>query len=121
MKRCLQFGFSVLMVLLVVFVLDACSILKTSPADSPAQEQIRRITIDENDKTCVSAQDCVLAWTDCSACECGTPIHQQYAAKYEQAYEEICTNYRGPVCDMGCPEVKLECIDYLCVAVDKED
>lgn len=119
MKRCLRFGFPVLTMLLAIFVLDACSTGKTSPPDVPTQEQIRRITIDKIDKTCVSAQDCVLAWTDCSTCECGTPINQLHAAKYEQAYEEMCTNYRGPVCDMACPEVKLDCIDNLCTAVEK--
>ena len=121
MKRCLRFVFSVLTILLAVFVLGACSTGEISPTDVPTGEQIRRIEIDENDKTCASAQDCVLAWTDCSTCECGTPINQQHAAKYEQAYEEVCANYRGPVCDMGCPEVKLECIDNLCTAVEKGD
>ena len=117
MKRYLQFVFLLLIILLTVFVLGACLTWETLSSDVPTREQIRRITIDENDKTCVSAQDCVLAWTDCSTCECGTPINQQQAAKYEQVYEEICANYRGPVCDMDCPEVKLECINNLCTAV----
>lgn len=117
MKRCLRFVVPGLTMLFAVFVLSACSIWETSPA----QERFRRITIDENDRTCVSANECVLTGTDCSSCECGTPINRQHAAKYEQAYKQACMNYRGPVCDMACPEVTLECINNLCMAVEKGD
>ena len=119
MNRCFGFIFLVLQILLAVFILGACSTWGASPTDVPAGKQIHRIEIDENDKICVSAKDCTLVWTDCSACECGTPINQEYETRYEQAYKEKCTNYRGPVCDISCPEVKLDCIDNLCVAVEK--
>ena len=105
--------------LLVLFGLGACSGLNIWPVNAPPQEQIHRVVIDDNDKMCISAQDCVLVWTDCSACECGTPINQQHAAKVKEAYEAMCTNYRGPVCDMACPEVELDCIENLCVAIEK--
>ena len=119
MKQCLRSVFLVLTMLLAVFILGACLTSVTLPTDVPTREQIRRIEIDETDKTCFSAKECMLIWTDCSACECGTPINQQHAEKYERAYEENCANYRGPVCEMSCPEVKLDCIDNICIAVEK--
>jgi hypothetical protein len=118
MNGCLRFVFLVLRVLLAVFILGACSTGEILPTDKPTPVQIRQIEIDENDKICVSAEDCVLAWTDCSTCECGTPLNQQHALKYERAYEQTCANYRGPVCEISCPEVKLDCIDNLCVTVE---
>ena len=115
MNRCFRFVFLGLQLLLVLLILGACSTWGPFSTEVPG-----RFEIDENDKVCVSAKDCTLAWTDCSSCECGTPINQQYVAKYEQKYKETCANYRGPVCEMSCPEVQLDCIDNLCVAVEKE-
>lgn len=114
-------SFPALLMLLVVFGLGICSAWEAWPAEILRQEQNHRVVIDERDQMCTSTQDCVLAWTDCSSCECGTPINQQHAAKYEQAYKAMCMNYRGPVCDMACPEVTLDCVDNLCVAVEKAE
>ena len=120
MSRVLQFIVLASIMMLSVLGLEACSTWGIWPGSDPPRQQ-HQIVIDDNDKMCVSAQDCVLAWTDCSSCECGTPVNKQHAAKVEQTYKAMCTDYRGPVCDMACPEVTLDCVDNLCVAVEKAE
>lgn len=121
MKRLSQLVPLFAIIINTTFILSSCSILEILSKKAPTLEPVQGIKIDENDKACVSAQDCTLSWSDCSTCECGTPINKLYTAKYEQAYTDACSEYSGPVCEMSCPEVRLDCIDQVCTAIELEE
>lgn len=102
-------GFTLLLASLFgLLLVVACQ--ASAPTDSG-------ITIDPADQACRVAADCVLVWTECSSCECGTPVNSTFAGKYQLDYQTTCSNYRGPVCEMDCPVVELQCIAQRCTAV----
>jgi hypothetical protein len=76
-----------------------------------------RLTLEPADQTCESSEECVLVWTDCSTCDCGTPVNQRHQPKYRMAYQDLCADYQGPVCEMYCPPAELVCEQGMCIIV----
>ena len=74
--------------------------------------------VDPADQKCENDEECAWAVTKCPSCECGTPINKQYQEKYDKLWHDKCKDYNGPVCDVYCTKIKLECINKLCVAVE---
>lgn len=76
------------------------------------------ITIDKQHQKCAFNYDCTVAYTDCSTCECGTPVTKVWGKYYKDLYKENCSRYEGAVCEMACPQVKNQCIEGYCAIVE---
>ena len=102
-------------VLLVsVLVLSGCVLDNPSrkiPTNSP---DIINVEVDSMHQTCELTSDCVLVYADCSGCDCGVPVNYFYEDYYVDLYEEICSDYEGPVCEMYCPPSTLICQSGFC-------
>ena len=95
----------------------ACQVTDPIRSDGGGEEGPRQLTIEPADQTCESSNECVLVWTDCSTCDCGTPVNQIHEQKYQRAYQDLCVDYEGPVCEMYCPPVELQCDQGVCIVM----
>lgn len=95
------------------------SFLISQKSDVTQQSGEDDIQIEDSDVICESDEDCVSVFTDCSGCDCGSPVNKKFKAKYESLYKSACNSYRGPVCELYCPPEDLRCESNKCVKVDK--
>ena len=98
----------------------ACQITDAIRSDPVTGGEPLQLKIEPPDQTCESSNECVLVWTDCSTCDCGTPVNQRHEQKYQLAYQELCVDYEGPVCEMYCPPAELVCEQGMCIMLTEE-
>lgn len=79
-----------------------------------------RFTVAPEDQACQYDSDCVLVSTDCSGCECGTPVNKIHQTKYANKREVLCKDYRGGVCEFLCSTPYTKCIDHRCALSTSE-
>ena len=98
---------------IAVFLLAGCSLNSlfggTSRDYGPSAVEVAAVH-----QACDTADDCVLVYTDCSTCDCGTPVNRAHEELYLELYLETCRDYTGPVCEMYCPEAALLCLEGQC-------
>ena len=112
--------------IIIYLAITAVVLLAGMPAcsgnnKSPNDQKPSVITINPDHQRCELDQDCVLTYTDCSWCDCGTPVNKEFEDYYQDLYEDTCRDYQGPVCEIYCPEVQLVCASGRCETVDSGD
>ena len=75
------------------------------------------VRIDPAHQACVAADDCILLYTDCSGCDCGTALNKAYETEYREIKQNLCSDYRGPVCEVYCPPSQPKCLSGKCVSI----
>lgn len=98
-------------------MIAGCSTIPTVYVLTPSAEFQTSIEIAPQDRECQSDDESTLIWTKYSACDCGTAINTRHAERYEAFFVATCSNDRGPVCEIHCPEVVLKCVQSECLAV----
>jgi hypothetical protein len=107
-------------IIILITVGAACQIADEIRSGRGAGQGPLRLTIEPTDQNCESSEECVLVWTDCSTCDCGTPVHRHHQEKYQKAYRELCVDYSGPVCEIYCPPAELICEQGVCTILIEE-
>jgi hypothetical protein len=102
---------TVVLGLIAILVVSGCV---TSP--DPLNPELS-VSIDEQDRACVTDDDCTSFDPTCSFCHCGEPINKQNVDKYMQLRTELCQGYAGGVCDMACPPQEISCVENACAFV----
>jgi hypothetical protein len=75
------------------------------------------VQIDASWKPCEDATDCVRVSTSCDAC-CGEEaIVASREAEYEQAFDDLCNAYQGPMCECVPAETEVMCVVGECTLV----
>jgi hypothetical protein len=98
-------------------LLCACAGGDSDSTQVVTPESARVVDVLRAHQRCRSSTECALVWTDCSSCECGTPVNVAHVSFYQNAFAELCEGYRGPVCEMYCPPVELRCVAGVCESV----
>ncbi len=116
----MRFAIVVCSIMILISAGAACQIADDILFGRGAGQGPLQLTIEPIDQACESSEECVLVWTDCSTCDCGTPVNRQHQEKYQMAYRELCVEYVGPVCEIYCPPAELMCAQGVCTIMIEE-
>ena len=89
------------------------------PSNAPSESF--GIAIALADQECATDDDCAVIGDDCSSCSCGSPVNKTQIDKYTRQFDEVCKEYRGPICDYLCSTPVSRCISNRCVLVPFEE
>ncbi len=70
--------------------------------------------------TCSTSSNCTVVPDPkvCSGCSCGIAVNVESEKEFRERYENNCSNYKGPICQMYCP-FNTKCILGTCKLVKK--
>ena len=103
-------------VIAIVLVVGVTSYFYISQRQVLNQQDIYSY-IEDNNKTCTTDQDCVIAT---SGCGCGCPdyaVNKESKKEYESLYSSVCKN-RGVACGIPCKIARAGCQNNQCVILD---
>ncbi len=108
----------------LIFILSVffISCTKSSPPVAPESKPVAEVTakseevttlnIDIADRSCVQDSDCEQVGNQCS-CSCGEGVNKSNVGKYKTQLEEMCKEYKGPMCKINC-NGSVKCVEKVC-------
>ncbi len=78
------------------------------------------LPVSEAQQGCSEEADCTSIETDCGMCCQHAPIAVDHVDAYHAAYNELCADYSGGVCDCEPAEASLRCVEAQCQLIPLE-
>ena len=87
---------------------------QTQPAPEAAakSDEVSTLNVDIADRACTQDSDCEQVGTQCS-CSCGEGVNKSNVAKYKTQLDEMCKEYKGPMCKINC-NGSVKCGEKVC-------